>query len=152
MLNTNQYLSIGLGLIKQYTAFWVTINNSEILNKSKISDILRGGTVEKKKCAARDYSRKLHSKVRQEKIEIQVYKAKQRWPRARRGWGQGGGGEKGWKRWPLVQTPLMHSLHRVQTQCQNQLKSHLPFSVIMHCPFQMISGVKCFSLQKSCLS
>lgn len=44
--NTNQCLSIGLGLIKQYTAFWVIINNSEILNKSKISDMLRGGTVE----------------------------------------------------------------------------------------------------------
>lgn len=47
MLNTNQCLSIGLGLIKQYIAFWVTINNSEILNKSKISNILRGGMVDK---------------------------------------------------------------------------------------------------------
>lgn len=49
ILNTNRYLSIGLVLIKQYTAFWATINNVEIVNKNKISDILRGGMVWKKK-------------------------------------------------------------------------------------------------------
>lgn len=45
MLNTNQYLSTGLALIKQYTASWMTINN---LEKSKISDMLRRGMIEKK--------------------------------------------------------------------------------------------------------
>lgn len=49
LLNTNQYLSIGLVLIKHYTAFWMTINNLETLNKNKISDILRRSIVEKKK-------------------------------------------------------------------------------------------------------
>lgn len=48
MLNTDQYLSIGLVFIKLYTAFWVTINNLEILYKNKISDTLRGGMVEKR--------------------------------------------------------------------------------------------------------
>ena len=62
MLNTNQYLSIGLVFIKQYTAFWVTIHNLEILYKNKISDTLRGGMVEKKNIQKK-YFCKLHSRV-----------------------------------------------------------------------------------------
>lgn len=62
MLNTDQYLSIGLVFIKLYTAFWVTINNLEILYKNKISDTLRGGMVEKRNILKK-YFCKLHSRV-----------------------------------------------------------------------------------------
>lgn len=65
MLKTNQYLSIGLVLIKQYTAFGMTMNNLEILNKNKISDVVRGGMVEKKKYIKKHVLCKLHSKVLQ---------------------------------------------------------------------------------------